>query len=280
VRVRIAERLAIALVAVSIPACKDSKVDARGRPVDVGRLRLHTFPAGAKVWIDGALKIDSTPATLVLREGKYRLRIQAPGAEALERDIEIEAGQVDELTINIPKPPEARIAVFSDVVGADVRINGYRRGATPLDPVVTKPGGVDITVTTPNGRAKSVRTELAIGEQKRIEVLFDRVASGPEESEPAHPKNESLPDPKGYLTLGLKPDGTVYTEEGEKIGDTPIVRKPMDPGEHALVLRSLDGRYEKHVTIDLEADQAGVFRFQFRDEDQVPFWKPTAKDAN
>jgi hypothetical protein len=208
----------------------------------------------------------------------YHLRIQAPGAQAIEKDIEIEAGDFNEMTIDIPKPPDARISVFSDIVHADVRINGYRRGATPLEGAVTKPGPVDITVTTPGGRAKSVKTELAIGEQKQVEVFFDRVTSAPEE--PKAPANESRPVPKGYLTLGLKPDGTVLDEDGKKIGDTPIVKKPMDPGEYEFVLRSVDGRYEKRVTIEIEADQAAVFRFQFRDEDQVPWWKPPKKDAH
>jgi hypothetical protein len=258
-------------------ACSGPKLDKQGRPVRSGTLRLHTFPKGARVWVDGVLKVESTPATLVLSEGKYQLRIQLPGGEAIEREIEIEAGISKETTIDIPKPPDATITVFSDIAGADVRINGYRRGATPLSRVITKPGSVDITVTTPNGRAKSVRVDLAIGEQKWIEVLFDRIASLPEEHE--GPVLESRPAPKGFLTLGLKPDGEVLTEEGEKLGDTPIVRRAIDPGEHVFILRASNGQYEKRVSVEIEADQSAVFRFQFRDEDQVPGWTPPKKDG-
>jgi hypothetical protein len=249
-------------------------LDRQGHAITSGTLRLHTFPKGARVWVDGRLDVEATPATLVLPEGRYHLRIQAQGADAVERDIEIEAGASREITMNIPKPPDATITVFSDIVGADVRINGYRRGVTPLTRVVTRPGSVDITVTTPNGRARSVRTDLAIGEQKWIEVSFDKIRSL-SDAESDRPILESRPAPKGFVTLGVKPDGEIWTEEGERLGETPIVRRPMDPGEHALMLRSSDGRYEKHVTIEVEADQAPVFRFQFRDEDQVPGWRPT-----
>lgn len=261
-------RFLFALVLLS--ACHD-KVDARGNKVDVGRVRLHTFPPGARVWIDGELKVEATPATLVLKEGKYHLRIQVPGADAMERELEVEAGDVEELTINIPKPPDAKVAVISDVVGADVRINGYRRGATPLAGVVTKPGPIDVTVTTPDGRAKGIKTELAIGEQKQLEIFFDEVVSKPEEEKPA---NQSRPDPVGWVTIGMKPDGLVYDDEEHLLGETPLLKRSFSPGEHALFLRTADGRYEKRVTIIVEADQSAVLRFQLRDEDQVFGWKP------
>lgn len=261
----------LVLSLITAAGCAKEKRDSKGRPVRSGTLRLRTFPAGARVWVDGELKVESTPATLVLQAGEYRVRIQARGAEAVEHTIEIEAGERKELTLNIPKPLPARITVLSDIVGADVRINGYRRGETPLMGVVTRPGPVDITVTTPTGRAKSVRGDLAIGEQKTIEVFFEPVASSPDAPKP--PVLQSKPPPVGYLTLGLKPEGEVYTSEGERLGSTPIVRRPIEPGEHELLLRSLDGRYEKRVVAEVEAGQTAVFRFMFRDQDQVPGWR-------
>lgn len=268
---RSTELAVAAVLALVAPACSQ-KVGSDGKPIDVGRLRLHTYPPGARVWIDGELKIEATPATLVLKEGKYRLKIQAQGAESLEREIEIEAGEADQLTIDIPKPPDAKITVISDIVGAEVRINGYRRGVTPLSGVVTKPGPIDLTITSPEGRAKSVRGQLAIGEQKTIEVFFDDVASKPEEVKA--PEVESRPAPKGYLTLGLQPDGEVFNAEGVSLGKSPIQKKSVDPGEHELILRSLDGRYEKRVVVEVTAEEPAVYRFMFRDSDQVPGWKP------
>lgn len=251
-------------------SCRN-KVDAQGNKVEVGRIRLHTFPAGARVWIDGVLKVEATPATLVLKEGEYQLRIQAPGAEAIERELKVSAGDVETLNVNIPKPPDARVSVISDVAGSDVRINGYRRGATPLSGVITKPGSIDVTVTTPDGRAKGVKSSLEIGEQKVIEIFFDDVASNPEDDRPII---ESRPEAIGWVTLGMKPDGLVYTDEEKLLGETPLTKHVFSPGEHVLFLRTADRRYEKRVTIVVEAEQHAVLRFQLRDEDQVPGWKP------
>lgn len=261
---------AILSLCVLVAGCRN-KVDAQGNKVDVGRIRLHTFPAGARVWIDGELKVEATPATLVLKEGKYLLRIQAPGADSIERELKVSAGDVDTLNVNIPKPPDARVSVISDVVGSDVRINGYRRGATPLSGVITKPGPIDVTVTTPDGRAKGVKSSLDIGEQKVIEIFFEELESKPEEEKVL---NESRPDPIGWVTLGMKPDGLVYTEEEKLLGETPLTKHAFPPGEHVLFLRTTDKRYEKRVTIVVEAEQHAVLRFQLRDEDQVPGWKP------
>jgi hypothetical protein len=256
---------------ISLVACRN-KVDARGEKVDVGRIRLHTFPAGARVWIDGELKVEATPATLVLKEGTYQLRIQGWGAEAVERELEVEAGDVEELTLNIPKAPEARVSVISDVVGADVRINGYRRGATPLHGVITKPGMMDITVTTPDGRAKGIKGVLMIGEQKQIDVFFDEIVSLPET--PEEKLLESRPPPMGFLTLGAKPDSYLFDAEEKKIGETPIENLRYPAGEHELFLRSVDGRYEKRVTIFVEPEQHAILRIQLKEEDQVPGWVP------
>lgn len=263
---------ALWLVALfALVACRE-KVDARGEKVDVGRIRLHTFPPGARVWIDDELKVEATPATLVLKEGTYQLRIQGWGAEAVERKLEVEAGDVEELTLNIPKAPEARVSVISDVVGADVRINGYRRGATPLYNVITKPGLMDITVTTPDGRAKGIKAPLMIGEQKQLEVFFDEVASKPEA--PEEKLLESRPPPMGTLLLGAKPDSYVYNADEKKIGETPIENLKYPAGEHDLILRSVDGRYEKKITVFVEPDQQAILRIQLTADDQVPGWKP------
>lgn len=251
--------------------CRPESLDARGQPIKSGRFRLRTFPSGARVWIDGVLKIEATPATLVLEEGEYRLRIQAPGAEAIEQVIEVEAGEEKELTLNIPRPPEARITVLSDVAGAEVRINGYRRGETPLFGAITRPGPIDITIMTPTGRAKAVRADLGIGEQKTIEVQFERDEAS---RFGAPPRETGSTDGRGLLTLGLQPEGEVFTLEGRRLGATPIVQMPIEAGEHDLWLRSLDGRYEKKVSIEIAPGETAVFRFQFRGEDEIVRGRP------
>lgn len=251
------------------PACTKAP-EAGEKPVTHGTYRLRTFPAGAKVWVDGELKVDATPATLLLPAGTYRLKIQLEGAEPLEKTIEIEAGEAEDVTLTIPRPPDATITVLSDVVGATVRVNGYVRGRTPLQKAITLPGPLDITVVTPEGRARSMRGVLKLSEQKVIEVFFERAQSdaddGDDEPEPAM----SAPAPKGFLTLGLYPDGEVLDARGQLLGKTPLHKKPLPAGDHLLLLRSADGRYEREVMVTIEPNQEALFRFRLLESDKKP----------
>ena len=116
-------------------------LDSSGKPITIGRFRLRTFPKGARVWIDGEQKVETTPATLILEEGEYHLFIQAPGAQGIERIITVEAGTSKSLDLRIPPPEPSSITVLSDIEASEVRINGYKRGETlecrcKTDPVV------------------------------------------------------------------------------------------------------------------------------------------------
>ncbi|MEO1338121.1 MAG: hypothetical protein AAFV29_20925, partial [Myxococcota bacterium] len=139
---------------------------------------------------------------------------------------------------------------------------------TPLWGAVTRPGPVDITVTA-GQRAISKQTSLGISEQKTIEVFFGEAPARVGPGVCPLPERICRPTPKGFLTLGLKPDGTVHTSDGKKLGDTPMVRFPMAPGDHALILRSADGRQSRRVRISIEAGQTAVFRFRLTAADRV-----------
>jgi hypothetical protein len=263
-------RLALALL-VALAGCDRSPAD--GEP-GLGKYRIRTFPAGARVWVGGELVLESTPGTLILPAGEHDLRLQATGAEPRFERITVEAAKAGVLDIRIPEPPPARLSVLSDAVGAEVRVNGYKRGVTPLMGVVTRPGAFDVTVTAA-GEARSVRGRLAIGEQKLLEVFFAPVTSRPEDGEPAPPPPPmSLPPPTGKLTLGLEPRGTAETLDGRALGASPIHDLELAEGEHEVVLRSLDGRYRKQVRLEVEPGRTAVYRFMFRPDDEVPGWQP------
>lgn len=243
-------QLAFACVLVG-SACSEPKLDRNGHPITIGRFRLRTFPKGAQVWANGELAAISTPATLILPAGRHRLRIQLKGAEAVERTVRVEAGASRTLTLRIPAPPPATLTVLSDVEGADVLINGYRRGATPLMEVVTRPGPVDITVAAPDGRARSLQTDLDVSERKKVEVLFSPVTST---AEP--PMSQ-----EGRITLGLQPPGHVLDAEGALLGSTPLIERRLAAGAHRLTLRSKDGTLERQVTVEVKPEATTVYRF-------------------
>jgi len=243
-------------------------MDKDGQPITHGTFRLRTFPTGAKVWIKGELKVESTPATLVLEAGPYALKLQHPGAESMETVITIEAGKHKDRTFNIPKPAPASITVFSDVLGARVRINGYVRGRTPLFQAITKPGPIDMTVTAPGEQSKSIRTYLKLSENKFVEIFFSDVACEPESKEPIENKI-SMPTPQGYVTLAFKPAGLVFDEDEKEIGTAPLLNHAMPIGLHKLRLQSANKKFERWIKIEVEAEKKHVFRFRLGERDLV-----------
>jgi hypothetical protein len=261
----IARGLGVGLVCIL--ACSEP-LDKSGKPITHGSFRLRTFPSGARVWIDGILKVEQTPATLILKEGPYTLKIQHPGALATEKVIHIEAGKRKERTYNIPKPSPATLSVFSDVVGAKVRINGYVRGRTPLMKAITRPGPIDMTVIAPGSTAKSVKTYLDISEQEFIEVFFGDVACRLN-PKAILAKPMSLPPPQGTLDLAFKPAGNILDASGKLIGTSPLFGHRMPVGLHKLQLRSENGKFERWVKIEIEADKNHVFRFRLSDKDRL-----------
>ena len=248
--------------------CCGAPVDKDGNVITHGSFRLRTFPTGAKVWINGELKVAETPATLVLPAGKYDLVLQHPGAKKVSKSIRIVAGKKKDRTFNIPKPPPATITVMSDVLGASVRVNGYVRGRTPLVSAVTRPGPIDITLTAPNSQAKSMKTNLGLSEQKTIEIFYGDVACLFEDNIP-EPSRMSLPPPTGIVTLAFKPAGSIYDSSGKKLGESPLLNRIFPAGTHRLRLVSDNNKYEQWVRIDVEEDERHVFRFRVREKKEA-----------
>lgn len=223
-----------------------------------GTLRLRTDPPGAALHIAGTAQ-GRTPATLLLEAGTYTVTLQAEGARAIETTVDIRAGEAAEKNINLPKPPPAQVTVLADRDGMDVRINGYRRGSTPLLDAHTRPGPIDVTVTSKDGAARAVRTTLRVGEDKLIQVQFDDHGCKPSrESASGCPLRQH-----GWLTLGVDRDATVTTESGTRLGRTPLTRRRMAAGPHKLRLRSQDGGFEKWVDVVVEGGEHHTFRLRF-----------------
>lgn len=270
-------RLSAALLCALLFSCEASQP---GPAVDFGRLRLRTSPKGAKVYEGDELLAVSTPASLLLTPGTHRLKIQADGAQPRYAEVSIDAGEDKELSLRIPPSPATLLNVFSDVVGAEVRINGYKRGRTPLLQVAVKPGPLDLTLTA-GSEARSAKAQLKLGEQANLQVNFG--SPGCEEPSPGGcplPPLITLAPPQGRLSLGMKPDGAVFTEGGRRLGSSPLRRVPLPPGSHRLRLLSDDGHYERWIRVEIAPEETSVYRIQLRSQDARPGWTPATPPAD
>ncbi len=100
----------------------------RPRP---GVVKLTTAPAGAIVFINGE-KRGTSPLTLDLDAGKYKLTLTKDGYDPEEKEITVSPAQMEEMTIDLKSATgTARFLVFPGNVA--VKLDGKDMGKTPAD---------------------------------------------------------------------------------------------------------------------------------------------------
>jgi hypothetical protein len=77
---------------------------------DAGKLLLRSVPAGAQVWIDGAL-IGNTPMLLIVAPGKYRVEMRGQRLEHAERAVALLPHETVELALPLVPRYPTRVSV-------------------------------------------------------------------------------------------------------------------------------------------------------------------------
>lgn len=101
----------------------------------LGYLRVLSNVPGASVYVDdrelGAM--GQTPFANALEVGTHRVWIEKPGFEVIEREIELEVGGDQTLTVELERVSYGRLRVVSNVRGAKVYVDGEQVGVTPFE---------------------------------------------------------------------------------------------------------------------------------------------------
>jgi serine/threonine protein kinase/mono/diheme cytochrome c family protein len=100
-----------------------------------GRLVIHYSPSAASVTVDGVSVDGSSP--LVVRDlepGTHTLRVRAQGHSTVTREATVVADASREVRVELaPGPPQtATLDVVTSPSGAEVLVDGRRRGTSPL----------------------------------------------------------------------------------------------------------------------------------------------------
>ena len=121
-----------------------------GRPVkahgvlesNLGTLVVESEPGRARVFIDGE-EVGETPYKIQRPEGKYVVRLVKAACNPEERNVNILKRRVTSLRIKLGEKPGG-IKVSSNPAGAEVMINGIKRGVTPCTVEALEPGKYDM----------------------------------------------------------------------------------------------------------------------------------------
>ena len=133
---------------------------------------------------------------------------------------------------------DATLAVESDPIGADVRIDGKHRGKTPLTIALT-PG--TYTVLVGDGDASKER-RIILAAAERASMYLER----------ADVDTVVPPLTNGALSVVTEPAGGRISVDGTDRGAAPLVIHDLAAGEHRVVVRS-QGVVVYQQTVRLEA---------------------------
>jgi hypothetical protein len=89
-------------------------------------------PPEASLYVDGVLAASGATPVLYLAPGTHDLRVSAPGYREVSRTAEFEAEKETRLADTLEKNVEGSISISSDPAGADLYVDSYWMGKTPL----------------------------------------------------------------------------------------------------------------------------------------------------
>ncbi len=144
-----------------------STADAPAGPVPAvvreGTIILHSTPQGAAVYVDGK-HYGSTPLTITATLGRHNVRVEKEGYKAAETVLTIDRPDAGQVSVSLEAQPVAkatpkptfRLLVSSNAIGADVFVDGTRRGPAPLSVVLE--AGTHTVKVAPEGKTPKEET--------------------------------------------------------------------------------------------------------------------------
>ena len=223
-------------------------------------LIVTTEPTGAKVYIDGELQNQRTPARFAsLRAGTHSLRVEAGGEyQPWQGTVELKAGQnLDLAKITLPKRV-LWLQVQSNPSEAEVfLVKGIERRSLGLTPLKTEltlgEGAWSLELRKKGFETLQQALQLHEGEKEKLLDLELHRSRGGRSAAPAPRAVAAAPAPRaksssaqddeesegngshGTLRINSKPWSEVYVD-GAKIGNTPQLNIPLAPGSHEVKL--------------------------------------------
>jgi hypothetical protein len=150
---------------------------------------------------------------------------------------------------------DTSLRVESEPEGAEVHINGERRGTTPL---VLSLAPADYTVVIERGdEAYERRVTLRAGERASIYQVLPSVPLTTAADPPAAVVQRAAVT-SGALSVTTEPAGGNVTLDGIERGRAPIVIQDLAPGEHRVIVRNRGAESRHTVMVAAGATSAVI----------------------
>lgn len=112
---------------------------------NLGTLQVNSTPSRARVFLDG-VEVGETPYRIQRAEGKYMLRLEKAGCNPEERNVNVIKRRVTSVQIKLGEKAGG-VKVTSEPAGAEVFVDGIKRGVTPCTVEALEPGKYVLKLT-------------------------------------------------------------------------------------------------------------------------------------
>jgi len=198
-----------------------------------GYLTVYSSPSDAEVYVDGDY-VGKTPLEdYKLSTGDHSVVVKKNDYQDYRTTVTIEPGKTTKVEATLSEVP-ATLEVSSDPSGADVYVDSFYKGTTPLT-IQLSPGSHTVRITKGDYEVYTTTVTLSPGETKSISATL----------KPAY----------GYLNVESDPSGAKVYVDGDYVGTTPLEDYKLSPGEHTLRITK-DGYEEYTKTVTVEAGKS------------------------
>lgn len=174
---------------------------------------IQTDPEGAEVEIDGVAR-GKTPLLITnLAPGKYRVKLQVPGFQSKEVELNAPNRTPVKLSISL-NSDSAKLSIKSTPSNAEVTLNGIAKGTTPVTIDRIAAGNITLEIKTDGCKPYKQILTLAAGQDEDITAVLQAI--------PATLKVVSIPD-----------KARIYVDNQFK-GETPLTIEDLPPGNYRV----------------------------------------------
>ncbi len=203
---------------------------------------------GAAVTVDGA-KQGLLPTSVSTPPGRHQIVITKDGYETWERWIDTTEGQsvAFEVVMKASAKSKGSILATSLPSGAEIRVNGVPKGATPTVVEGIEPGDQLVELFLDGYATWQQVVTVAAGARAVIDAHLETAGGG-----------------KGTLRVVTDVDGATVWIDGEEAGPAPVTKADLQAGSHLVEARA-EGYAKASAEAEVRRGETAVVRLSLAD---------------
>jgi len=186
-----------------------------------GTLLISADIVGAEVFVDGKSKGTAPVVVPNLQPGPHTVEVKKTGAQPWKQVVVVQSGKTKTITANIGAtiPKTGLLKVVCNVPGAEVYVDGERKGVCPAAVRGLIPGDHIVVVKSKGYITKSVPFKIVVNQQSLVTVDLEKA-------------KEKLP--VGTVRIQSDQPDAMVMMDGKRLGKAPMELKNVRVGLHIV----------------------------------------------